>query len=160
LRRRIQSGEVHAEGVQTAELWMLHNVRVASSGLGRKVVLIADDDAAIRLLVSATLATDQYSVLEAPDGRKAWRLIGEYHPDVAILDWNMPIYDGLELTAVIKGDPQLWDTKVIMLTGWTTHADREAGARAQADLYLVKPFSPDELLVAVEKALGINPPST
>jgi CheY-like chemotaxis protein len=123
------------------------------------MVLIADDDAIIRLLVSATLTSDRYSVLEAADGGEAWRLIREHHPAVAILDWEMPVYTGLELTAVIKGDPQVRDMTVIMLTGRSAHADRQAGARAQADVYLVKPFSPLELLQAVEHALGINPPS-
>jgi two-component system, OmpR family, response regulator len=123
------------------------------------MVLIADDDAAMRLLVFATLASDQYSVLQAADGEEAWRLIREHYPAVAILDWNMPVYNGLELTAVIKGDPQLRDMAVIMLTGRTGRADRDAGARAQADLYLIKPFSPQELLAAVERALGISPQS-
>ena len=127
-------------------------------GLDSKIALIADDNAAIRLLVSATLTSDQYSVLEAADGEEAWRLIRQHHPAVAILDWEMPGVDGLELTAVIKGDPQLWDMTVIMLTGRSDRADREAGARADADLYLTKPFSPQELLNAVEQALGIHRP--
>jgi DNA-binding response OmpR family regulator len=122
--------------------------------------LIADDDPAIRLLVSATLASDRYSVLQASDGEQAWRLIREHHPAVAILDWQMPVYTGLELTAVIKGDPLVRGMTVIMLTGRSTPEDRQAGARAQADVYLVKPFSPQELLEAVEQALGINPQST
>ena len=71
----------------------------------------------------------------------------------------MPGYEGLELTAVIKGDPQLWDMTVIMLTGRTDRADREAGARAAADLYLIKPFSPKDLFDAVERALSSNGPS-
>ncbi len=124
--------------------------------LGNKIVLIADDDAAIRLLVSATLTSDQYSVLVAADGEEAWRLIRQYYPAVAILDCEMPIYDGLELTAVIKGDPLLRDMTVIMLTGRIDPADRAAGARAEADLYLTKPFSPKELLDAVERALGLS----
>ena len=120
-----------------------------------KIVLIADDDRAIRLLVSATLVSDRYRVLEAADGEEAWHLIRQYHPAVAILDWEMPVYEGLELTAVIKGDPLLRDMTVIMLTGRRDREDREAGARAQADLYLTNPFSPQELLAAVE-TLGIN----
>ena len=120
------------------------------------MVLIADDDANIQLLVSATLASEQYSVIEAANGEEAWRLIREHRPAVVILDWEMPVYKGLELTAVIKGDPQLRETTVIMLTGRVTRADREAGARAEADVYLVKPFSPQELLTAVEQALGIR----
>src|SRR5437016_12753561 len=135
---------------------MRHNVPVTGTVPGNKIVLIADDDLSIRLLVSATLASDHYRVLEAADGEDAWRLIRQFHPAVAILDWEMPGYEGLELTAVIKGDPQLRHMTVIMLTGRTDRADREAGARAEADLYLGKPFSPKELLDAVEQALGIK----
>ena len=72
---------------------------------------------------------------------------------MAILDWQMPVYSGLELTDVIKGDPQVRGMTVIMLTGRNTQADRDAGARARADLYLIKPFSPKELLDAVERVL-------
>jgi DNA-binding response OmpR family regulator len=130
--------------------------RAPSSGPGSKMVLIADDDPATRRLVCATLASDQYSVLQAADGEEAWRLIREHHPAVVILDWQMPVYSGLELTDVIKGDPQVRDTTVIMLTGRSAQADRDAGARARADLYLIKPFQPHDLLRAVEQALGIT----
>jgi CheY-like chemotaxis protein len=128
----------------------------ASIGPETKMVLIADDDPATRRLVSATLASSQYSVLQAADGQEAWRLIREHHPAVAILDWQMPVYTGLELTDVIKGDPQVRGMTVIMLTGRNSQADREAGKRAHADLYLTTPFSPQDLLGAVEQALGIN----
>jgi CheY-like chemotaxis protein len=130
--------------------------RATSSELGSKMVLIADDDPATRRLVSATLASNQYSVLQAADGQEAWRLIRDHHPAVAILDWQMPVYTGLELTDVIKGDPQVQGMTVILLTGRNTQADRDAGARARADLYLTKPFSPQDLLGAVEQALGIS----
>jgi CheY-like chemotaxis protein len=83
-------------------------------------------------------------------------MIREFHPAVAILDWQMPVYSGLELTDVIKGDPLVQGMTVILLTGRSGQPDRDAGARARADLYLVKPFSPPELLGAVERALGIK----
>jgi len=130
--------------------------RATAFGTGSKMVLIADDDPAMRRLLAATLDSDQFSVLEAADGEEAWRLIREHHPAVAILDWQMPIYNGLELTAVIKGDPQVQGMTVIMLTGRSAEEDRKAGARAQADVYLIKPFSPEEVLRAVERALGIT----
>jgi CheY-like chemotaxis protein len=130
--------------------------RAIPPGVGSKMVLIADDDPATRRLVCATLASDRYSVVEAADGKEAWRLIREHNPAVAILDWQMPVYSGLELTGVIKGDPLIRDMTVIMLTGRSGPADRAAGERAHADLYLVKPFSPYELLRAVEQALSVN----
>jgi DNA-binding response OmpR family regulator len=125
----------------------------AVSGSARTLVLIADDDAGTRRLVCTTLGADKYSMLEAADGKEAWRLIREHHPAVAILDWQMPVYSGLELTDVIKGDPRFQDMTVIMLTGRTDQVDREAGARVHVDGYLTKPFLPHELVDAVERAL-------
>jgi CheY-like chemotaxis protein len=129
--------------------------RPATPGAGSQIVVIADDDEAMRHLISITLESDRYRLLQAADGEEAWRLIREHHPAVAILDWQMPVYNGLELTAVIKGDPQVRDMTVIMLTGRSAEEDRQAGARAQADVYLIKPFAPQELVAAVEQALGI-----
>jgi DNA-binding response OmpR family regulator len=123
------------------------------SGPAGTLILIADDDAGTRRLVCTTLASDKYNMLEAADGKEAWRLIREHHPAIAILDWQMPVYSGLELTDVIKGDPRFRDMTVIMLTGRTAQVDREAGARVHADVFLTKPFYPHELVEAVERAL-------
>jgi len=159
--KRLNQVEPDAGHVAPPVAYSPNASRAPTAGSGTKVVLIADDDAATRRLVCATLASDQYRVLQAADGEEAWRLIREHHPAVAILDWQMPVYSGLELTDVIKGDPRVRNITVIMLTGRSAQADREAGARARADLYLIKPFSPQELLEAVEKALGVNQiPST
>ena len=154
--KRVNLVEPGASHVGSAVAHVSERGRATMAASGRKLVLIADDDPATRRLVCATLASDQYSVLQAADGEEAWRLIREHHPAVAILDWQMPIYSGLELTDVIKGDPQLRGMTVIMLTGRSAQVDREAGVRAHADLYLIKPFSPQELLGAVEQALGIT----
>jgi two-component system phosphate regulon response regulator PhoB len=120
------------------------------------MVLIADDNANIRLLVSATLASQQYAVIEAANGEEAWRLIREHRPAVVILDWEMPVYTGLELTVIIKGDSQLRETMVIMLTVALPEPTGRRVRERDADVYLVKPFSPQELLTAVEQALGIR----
>jgi CheY-like chemotaxis protein len=105
--------------------------------------------------VSATIASDQYRVIEAADGDEAWRLLQMYRPSVVLLDVQMPGRTGLELTREIKLDPSLQRTKVILLTARTQEADVHAGMAAGADLYLTKPFSPLELLTVVEEALGL-----
>ena len=122
---------------------------------GMKTVLIADDEPSLRLLVSATIESDQYSVLEAADGDEAWKLIQQHRPAVALLDVQMPGRTGLELARSIKSDPALADTRVIMLTSKAQESDIAAGLAAGADLYLTKPFSPLELLTGVERALGL-----
>ncbi len=120
-----------------------------------KGVLIADDEPSLRLLVSATLASDQYAICEAADGDEAWDLILKHRPSVVILDVQMPGRTGLELARAIKSDPVLRATRVIMLTSKAQESDVANGRAAGADLYLTKPFSPLELLTVVEQALGI-----
>jgi two-component system phosphate regulon response regulator PhoB len=117
-------------------------------------VLIADDEPSLRLLVSATIASDEYEVIEATDGDEAWRLIRHHRPSVVLLDVQMPGQTGLDLTRSIRRDPDLADTCVILLTSKAQQTDIHAGLEAGADRYLTKPFSPLELLRVVEQAIG------
>jgi CheY-like chemotaxis protein len=116
-------------------------------------VLIADDEPSLRLLVSATIASDEFDVVEAVDGDDAWRLIRERRPTVVLLDVQMPGRTGLELTRAIRSSPELARTCVILLTSKAQQTDMQAGLEAGADRYLTKPFSPLELLRVVEQAV-------
>ena len=115
-------------------------------------ILIADDEPSLRLLVSATIASDEYEVVEAVDGDEAWQLIREHRPNVVLLDVQMPGRTGLDLARAIRAEPDLVRTCVILLTSKAQPADIEAGLAAGADRYLTKPFSPLELLRVVEQA--------
>jgi two-component system alkaline phosphatase synthesis response regulator PhoP len=121
-----------------------------------KSVLIADDQNSIRLLVRATIESDEYSIAEASDGSQAWRLIQERRPDLVLLDVQMPGLSGLEVTRAVRADAALTSIRIILLTANSEKADVEAGLAAGADLYLTKPFSPLELLTVLEKALEIT----
>jgi DNA-binding response OmpR family regulator len=116
-------------------------------------VLIADDEPSMRMLVHATIESDDYKVLEAADGDEAWALIQKFKPLLVLLDVQMPGRSGLEILGMIKGDPSLTTTRVILLTAKALVADVEAGMTAGADFYLTKPFSPLDLLTRVEEAL-------
>ena len=116
-------------------------------------VLIADDESSMRLLVHATIESDDYKVIEAADGNEAWTLIQQYKPSLVLLDVQMPGRTGLEILGSIKSDPALKATRVILLTAKALEADVEAGMIAGADFYLTKPFSPLDLLTRVEEAL-------
>jgi two-component system OmpR family response regulator len=70
-----------------------------------RTVVIADDEPSLRLLVSAAVASDEFSVAEAADGDEAWRVLQDSRPDVALLDVQMPGMAGLELTRPIKLSP-------------------------------------------------------
>jgi DNA-binding response OmpR family regulator len=118
-------------------------------------VLIADDEPSLRLLVTATIASDQIAVLEAADGDEAWALIERRRPELVLLDVQMPGQTGIELTRRIRADPDLTGTRIVILTSKAQATDVASGLEAGADLYLTKPFSPLSLLTFVEQALGV-----
>ncbi len=117
-------------------------------------VLVADDEPSLRLLVSATIASGEYTLLEAADGDEAWQLLLQHRPAVALLDVQMPGRSGLQLTRAIKSSPLLTGTKVVLLTSQAQATDVSSGLAAGADHYLTKPFSPLELLSVLEQALA------
>jgi CheY-like chemotaxis protein len=116
-------------------------------------ILIVDDVATIRVIVRVTIASDAYLVLEAGDGDEAWEILQTVCPDVALLDVRMPGRDGFALTRAIRADPLLAATRVILLTGAGTPENVAAGRAAGADHYLIKPFSPLQLIAAIEKCV-------
>jgi CheY-like chemotaxis protein len=120
-----------------------------------QTVLIADDEPSMRLLVHATIESDDYTVYEASDGDQAWALIQQYQPSLILLDVQMPGKTGLDILRAIKADRHLDATHVILLTAKAQEADIEAGLIAGADFYLTKPFSPLDLLTRVEEALRL-----
>jgi CheY-like chemotaxis protein len=116
-------------------------------------VVIADDEPSVRLLVTATIGSEGYDVVEASDGDEAWNLIQEHRPALALLDVRMPGRTGIEILEAIRSDPGLRATKVILITASAKQTDIEAGMVAGADFYLTKPFSPRDLLTRVDEAL-------
>jgi CheY-like chemotaxis protein len=118
-------------------------------------VVIADDESSMRLLVHATIESDDYTVIEACDGSEAWAMVKQYRPSLVLLDVQMPGQSGLDVLRLIKADPTLAKTRVILLTAKAQEADVEEGLIAGADFYLTKPFSPLDLLTRVEEALEL-----
>lgn len=118
-------------------------------------LLIADDEESLRLLVSATLASEDYEILEAGNGTKALAIARSEQPHVVLLDVNMPGMNGLEVCQRIKGDPTLASVRVVMLSTASQADERAAGAGAGADAYLTKPFSPLELLTVIERMMAL-----
>lgn len=119
-----------------------------------KTILLADDEANLRLLVRTTLSDPQYRVIEAVDGRQALVLAREQHPDVIVLDWMMPALSGIEVATELRRDPLTRGIPIIMLTAKGQQSDREQGERLEVEAYLVKPFSPLELLERVDALIG------
>ncbi|MFN3811308.1 MAG: response regulator transcription factor [Roseateles asaccharophilus] len=112
-----------------------------------KTVLIVDDHADIRRLIRMTLEFEDYQIHEAADGESALQLAAALRPDVVLLDVMMPgALDGLQVCARLKAEPRFAGMQVILLSARGQARDREAGLRAGADAYMIKPFSPLQLI--------------
>jgi DNA-binding response OmpR family regulator len=107
---------------------------------------LADDDAALRRLIVATLGSENFHLLQASDGEEALRIAREQHPDLVLLDINMPRVDGLTVCEQLKGTPETAGIRVVVLTGRGADADRARARAAGVDDYFMKPFSPVQLL--------------
>ena len=113
-----------------------------------KKILIIEDQPDIRRLVRMTLEFEDWEIHEAPDALTGWEMARSVQPDVVLLDVMMPgELDGLDLCRAMKSTPKLHGVPVIILSARGGSADREAGLNAGATEYLVKPFSPMQLLV-------------
>jgi DNA-binding response OmpR family regulator len=114
------------------------------------VVVVADDDEDILMLVRATLTRAGYEVVVARDGAAALALLGERRPAAAVLDIAMPEVDGLEVLARIRADPATAELPVILLSARAQESDVAHGYELGASTYIRKPFSPHELSAALE----------
>lgn len=113
-------------------------------------VLVVDDEPKLRGLVRDYLERDGYTVQEAGEGRQALDLARTTHPDLVILDLGLPGLPGEEVARLLR---KTSDVPIIMLTAKAGENDRVIGLRIGADDYVVKPFSPRELVARVEAVL-------
>jgi len=118
-----------------------------------ELVLVADDDEDILLLVTTRLERDGYEVVSAARGDSALELARERRPQLAVLDVGMPGLDGFEVLERIRADELLQGTRVLLLTAKAQESDVRRGYDAGADAYVKKPFSPAELSARVRELL-------
>ena len=120
-----------------------------------KTILIVDDEVPIRVLMEQILEEledEGVELLMATNGVEALDLIRSEKPDLVFLDVMMPKMNGFEVCQVVKEDAVLQNTYIIMLTAKGQEFDQQQGREAGANLYMTKPFDPDEIL---EKAADI-----
>jgi response regulator RpfG family c-di-GMP phosphodiesterase len=116
-------------------------------------LLLVDDDPGLRTLVRATFDEGDVEIVEAASAEEARAAIARQPPDVVVLDVRMPGESGIELCRRLKSDAATADARVVLLSGSHELAQREAAA-AGADAFVAKPFSPLQLLAAVERVSG------
>jgi DNA-binding response OmpR family regulator len=119
-------------------------------------ILIADDDADIRRLLSWILAEEGHQVSVAKDGRSSIETMVMSPPDIVILDLMMPEMNGLSVLREMAEYQVLDSTKVLVLTAKGSETDREAGLELGADRYITKPVEPLEVVIAVRELLALT----
>lgn len=120
----------------------------------RKKILIADDNENIRDALTYLLEDEGYELFLAKDGKDTLKKVKEHRPDVLFLDIMMPEINGYDVCKAIKGDPALKQTYIIILTAKGQVAEQERGKEAGADEYIVKPFSPMDILTKIKSILS------
>lgn len=108
-------------------------------------ILLAEDDAVSALVLSTKLKKLGHEVIHAINGKEAWALYQEDHPDIVITDWMMPIVDGLELTRLIRADHRRRYAYVIILTSLGGKGSFIEGLMAGADDFITKPYDIESL---------------
>jgi two-component system, chemotaxis family, chemotaxis protein CheY len=120
-----------------------------------KTIMIIDDSASIRQVVSIALKGEGYDVLEARDGKDALAKLTGQKVHLMISDVNMPNMDGITLVKEVKKLAAYKFTPIIMLTTEGDDAKKKAGQEAGAKAWIVKPFQPPQLLKAVSMLVGL-----
>ena len=120
-----------------------------------KKILIAEDNENIRELISVTFTgLSGYDVMEVDSAEKAIEATKTYKPDLVLMDVMMPgPIDGIEATRIIKNDSDTSGIVIIILTAKGQKQDIEVGKEGGADDYIIKPFSPGELIRRIESVL-------
>ena len=116
-----------------------------------KTVLVIDDSASLRQVVKMALTGAGYNVIEAGDGQAALALLDGRQVNMAICDVNMPIMNGIEFVRAAKALAAYKFMPILMLTTESQEEKKEQGKAAGAKAWMVKPFSPTQLVNAVSK---------
>ena len=116
-----------------------------------KKILAVDDEKHIVRLVQINLVKEGYEVVTATNGREAVEAANAHNPDLIVMDVMMPEMDGFAALEKLKENPKTANIPVIMLTAKAQDADVFRGWQSGADLYLTKPFNPQELLTFVRR---------
>ncbi len=119
-----------------------------------KKLLIVDDALSVRQLVAFTLKNAGYEVIEASNGEEGANKAKTNKVDMVITDLNMPVKDGISMIRDLRAMQEYKFTPIVMLTTESQEGKKQEGKQAGATAWIVKPFSPDQLLSVVKRVLG------
>jgi two-component system phosphate regulon response regulator PhoB len=116
-------------------------------------IVIAEDDAATRMLLSAVLTKAQFTVFAVENGQLAYEAVLHEKPDVILMDWMMPVLDGRAAVEMLKANVITRGIPVVMLTTQTQIEERVAALESGVQDFLCKPFDPRELVARIEQQM-------
>jgi two-component system phosphate regulon response regulator PhoB len=125
----------------------------------KKTILIIEDEAPIREMLRFILTQADFIVTEAEDNKQAMAYLFAKRPDLILLDWMLPGVSGIEIARHLKKDQRTKDIPLIMLTARATEDNKVKGLEVGADDYIVKPFSPRELVARINAVFRRLSPS-
>lgn len=126
----------------------------ATEPLKRETILLAEDDRFVSDIYRRKLDMDGYTVLFAPDGREALKILENNIPDLVLLDIMMPVIDGMEVLQTMKGDERLKNIPVVMLTNLAEKDNIERSVSMGASGYVIKAhFTPSEVVQKIREVL-------
>jgi two-component system, OmpR family, alkaline phosphatase synthesis response regulator PhoP len=123
-----------------------------------KKILIVDDEPHLRLLISRALQDLEdagVEILTANDGEAGLELIKKEVPELVFLDVMMPKKNGFEVCDIVKNELGMQNVYIILLTAKGQEIDIQHGEKVGANLYLTKPFDPDDLMIKAKEILGV-----
>jgi len=119
-----------------------------------KTILIVDDSASMRQLVTLTLNNAGFNVIQAKDGKDGVNKFSRDKMDLVITDLNMPVMDGIEMIRQIRSGNSHQFVPIILLTTESQEEKKKQGKQAGATGWIVKPFKPEQLVAVAKKVLG------
>lgn len=131
----------------------------ADASARSKVILVVNDQASLRMMVGVTLRQARYEIIESPGAEEALGYARNHPVDLVLVDLYMPRMNGIELIQALRALPSYRLTPILMLTTESSPYRKLEAKQAGAMGWIVKPFKPNQLLFAVERALG-NPSLT
>lgn len=146
------TGAASAQGLLSQEI-IADKMSPSNEGLKRRKVLVVEDSSTTRKVIAITLNQNGFEIVEARDGLEALSKLNELKPDLILLDIILPKMDGYKILSIIKGNPELRDIPVIMLTSKDGIFNKVKGKVAGSAAYLTKPFDPQQLVETIEKHL-------
>ena len=120
---------------------------------GEHTILIVDDEPHIRRLVQVNLERAGYKTREAADGQQCLDEVKREQPDLILLDWIMPILNGMDTMKALQADPRTCEIPVVFLTARGQDEDVFKGWASGASSYITKPFNPREIMAFVDRIM-------